>query len=361
MLFPKKAAVCLLSVGLGLAASAQTQVLLGVYYGNQGWKMDQVRAMEQWQGKRHAVLNLFTNWYNTAKVMDNLFNLQLPAIWQNGNVPLITWEPFTSARTPNDIEARIASGQYDAYIDAWARRLKTFLGGPDGVFGTGDDRRVYIRLGHEMNGNWYPWSAAMGNNSPAEYIGMWQRVVNRFRALGLLQDHVQWIWCVGGEDIGGFTAEEYFPGEGYIDWVGIDAYNWGASQSWSSWRSPAECFEDMVQRVRRLTGKPVALTEFASSSSTVSGVNVVLKSQWVADVMAYALGKDIRMICWFNEDKETDWAVFGGARGDEQIKVGRTTYRAYAAYRLAVSGAEFLPSSDTDPRLLTSEQFAGAW
>ena len=71
------------------AAGAQGQALLGVYYGNQGWKMDQVQAMEAWQGKRHAVVNLFTDWCSRAKTLDNLFNQQLPAIWANGNVPVI--------------------------------------------------------------------------------------------------------------------------------------------------------------------------------------------------------------------------------------------------------------------------------
>ncbi|HEY8563745.1 MAG TPA: hypothetical protein VIL74_25425 [Pyrinomonadaceae bacterium] len=48
--------------------------LLGVYYGNQGWKMDQVQALESWQGKKHAVVNLFTNWCNQSKIINNLFS-----------------------------------------------------------------------------------------------------------------------------------------------------------------------------------------------------------------------------------------------------------------------------------------------
>ncbi len=75
-------------------AAAAGTTLLGVYYGNQGWKMDQVRDLERWQGKKHAVLNMFTNWCNRTKTLDNLFKQQLLNIWNNGNVPLITWEPY---------------------------------------------------------------------------------------------------------------------------------------------------------------------------------------------------------------------------------------------------------------------------
>ena len=103
-------------LALPLAATAQGQALLGVYYGNQGWKMDQVRAMEAWQGKRHAVVNLFTDWCNRSKNIDNLFKQQLPNIWASGNVPVVSWESYLCSRsaTPANVAARAAAGEYDA-------------------------------------------------------------------------------------------------------------------------------------------------------------------------------------------------------------------------------------------------------
>lgn len=345
---------------LALAAPvAHAQTLLGIYYGNQGWKMEQVQAMESWQGKKHAVVNLFTDWTNTSKVMNNLFGQQLPNIWNNGNVPMVTWEPFTAAQTPNDVEVRIAAGQYDAYINTWAGKLKVFLSGPNGIYGDADDRRAYLRLGHEMNGNWYPWSPAVGGNSAADYVAMWRRVVGKFDALGLDATHLQWVWCVNADDVGGFTAESFYPGDAYVDWVAIDGYNWGASQTWSSWETPAQAYDDMKSRVRAISGKPLALTEFASTSATVTGVNVSAKSAWITDVFNYAALNQIKMLCWFNTDKETDWAAFGGANGDGQFKFGRTTYRTYAAYKAGVAASSVTASSPGNPRLITDAQFAG--
>ena len=209
----RKNSVALLLASTLLPVVVHAQTLLGVYYGNQGWAMGDVQAMESWQGKKHSVLNLFTDWTTTTKVMNNLFGQQLPNIWNNGNVPMITWEPSTSGQTPSNIEVLIGSGQYDAYINTWAGRLKTFLAGPDGKFGTADDRRVYIRLGHEMNGNWYPWSPAVGGNTAADYIAMWKHVVNIFDSLSLDATHVQWVWCVNAQDVGGFRAEDFYPGD----------------------------------------------------------------------------------------------------------------------------------------------------
>jgi len=346
-----------MAIAAPMATHAQT--LLGSYYGNQGWKMDQVQALESWQGKKHAVVNLFTDWSNTSKVMNNLFGQQLPNIWNNGNVPMVTWEPFTAAQTPNDVEVRIAAGQYDAYINTWAGKLKVFLSGPNGVYGDADDRRAYVRLGHEMNGNWYPWSPALGGNTANDYVAMWQRVVGKFDALGLDATHLQWVWCVNADDVGGFAAESFYPGDAYVDWVAIDGYNWGASQTWSSWKTPAQSYDAMRTRVRAISSKPLALTEFASTSATVAGVSVSAKSAWITDVFNYAALNQIKMLCWFNTDKETDWAVFGGANGDGQFKFGRTTYRTYAAYKAGVGASSVIASNPANLRLITDAQFAG--
>ena len=349
-------AAALLSLPAG--AAAEGQLLVGVYYGNQGWAMDQVRALEAWQGQRHAVVNLFTSWDGSTKTKSNLFAQQLPNIWANGNVPLITWEPFTGKATPSDVERRIGAGQYDAYVTEWAGRLRSFLNGPDGARGTSDDRRAYLRLGHEMNGNWYPWGAAMGGNSPADFVAMWRRVHAVFDTLGVGPAQLQWIWSVNHEDVGGFPAEAFFPGDALVDWVAVDGYNWGAGQTWSSWQTPAQVLGPMVGRLRAISARPLALTETASTTLTASGASLAYKSQWATELFDYARTAQARMVVWFNEDKETDWAVFGGAKGDGAVKYGRTSYRTYSSYRSAVMRPEVVGSSGQG-RLISDTQFAG--
>ena len=75
----------------------------------------------------------------------------------------------------------------------------------------------------------------------------------------------------------------------------------------------------------------------------------------------YARTKDVRLVAWFNEDKETDWAVFGGSNGDETYRSGRTSYKAYKSYRSAVKTSGLLPSNTAQPRLISDKMFAGAW
>ena len=335
-------------------------VLLGIYYGNQGWNMEQVQALESWQDKKNAVIQIFTNWANDTTVINNLFNQQLPNIWNNKNVPMITWEPFTGdSSAPNDIEVQIANGKFDAYINNWADRLKTYLAGADGVYNTGDDRRVYLRLAHEMNGNWYPWSAARGGNSPGEYVRMWKHTKDIFDGKGLDANHLQWVWAVNRDDVGGYSAEQFYPGDTYVDWVAIDGYNWGTSQTWSRWETPEQVFGRMIDRLRAITSKPLAITEVGSSTKTRFGTNVAAKSRWITDFLNYVPAKDVKMVCWFNEDKETDWALFGGGNGYDSYRYDLKSYKRYTTYEIGITPSSYRDPDLTNPRLLSDKFFYG--
>ena len=92
-------------------------------------------------------------------------------------------------------------------------------------------------------------------------------------------------------------------------------------------------------------------------------VDVAAKSLWITQLFNYATASaaGARMIVWFNEDKETDWAVFGGTNGDETYRSGRTTYKAYRSYKAAVQGSALLAAATGDPRLITDLRFTGGW
>lgn len=344
-------------VGAGTASASGggKSALLGVYYGRSGQSMGDVQALEAWQGKHYAVLNLFTSW--DPGVRGGLFGSQLPNIWANGNVPMITWEPYTAGSgTPLDVEVQIAGGSFDSYIASWAADLKRFLAGPDGLYGTGDDRRAYLRFAHEMNANWYPWAADMGGNRPGDYIAMWRRVHDAFNLQGIDSTRLQWVWAPNRSDVGAFKAEDFYPGNAYVDWVGLDGYNRPPSEQ-PKRRTPGQVFDNMLKRVHKISSRPVAITEVATSSDGKSGsTDLAYKNSWIRDVYSYALKKNVKMITWFNQDKAGDWAVFGGLRGDTTSG----SYLAYSAYRTAVSRPQLVGSNPAAPRLIDDASFQGA-
>ena len=288
-------------------------------------------AMDEWAGARHAVHVVFVPWDPDG--VDHVFDHLLPKIWDAGRVPLLTWEPYTPTpeATDADITTRIAEGAYDDYLDAWAERLRDWVAGPDG-----EGRKLYLRLGHEMNGDWYPWAPAGGDATPAEYVEMWRHVHDRLGEFP--PECLQWVWCVNHVDVGPHAVEACYPGDEYVDWVGVDGFNWGESQDWSGWTSPTAVFDDMLARLDALAAKPVCVPEVACSSVAASGHDPERKAEWIRAGVNY-LDDRVGLWCWFNEDKETDWAVFDSEYGtqppDEAV-----SYRRYRAYRDARTGIE---------------------
>jgi mannan endo-1,4-beta-mannosidase len=95
-----------------------------------------------------------------------------------------------------------------------------------------------MRFAHEMNGNWYPWSASNGQSTPADYANMWRFVKTRLDNMGIDKKHMQWIFSGICIDVGGFKIEDYYPGDDYVDWIGLGGMNFGYSEANMGWNAP---------------------------------------------------------------------------------------------------------------------------
>ncbi|EMA38435.1 glycoside hydrolase family 26 protein [Halococcus hamelinensis] len=370
--------------GEAVTDSSQSPVL-GIHSGISDTNFATIDRIEEWQDAQYPVQTIFIPWNSDEGHLNWLFDYLLPRIWDAGRIPLITWEPYTpgvsaasvdtqaivenqeysayleslDTTTPDDIEVRIANGEYDGYLKTWVRRLRQWLAGPDGEQGTDDDRRAYIRLAHEMNGDWYPWSPTVGNSSASSYVEMWRHVHDQFRYSGIDTANIEWMWCVNAEDQGSYTAEELYPGDDYVDWLSVDGYQWGTSQDWSSWRSPEAVFGNMLGRVRNLADKPVCIAETASSSATSSGSDPARKDDWIRSAFEYFDDEGVDMWCWFNEDKETDWAMFNGRHGTERVSYDGDRVNAYTAYREGVDSYSGAGAATSGATPLTTTSFNG--
>jgi hypothetical protein len=110
--------------------------LVGRYEGN--WS--------SWVDKRLAVFEMYVDWCNNS--IGWFFPLDVNGTWNRGSVPLISWAPIEcGGRYQPGITKLISNGTFDIYINEFSDRLKKWLAGPDGIYGTDDDRRAYLRLG----------------------------------------------------------------------------------------------------------------------------------------------------------------------------------------------------------------------
>lgn len=238
------------------------------------------------------------------------------AVAKMGATNMVTWEPWDpsngSATQPAYSLANIAGGSFDSYISRWAAEIKAW-GQP-----------VWLRFAHEMNGNWYPWAASVNGNSPAQYVAAFRHVHDLFLRGGVT--NVTWVWTPN-VDAPGFTPiSQLYPGDQYVDWVGVDGYNWGTTQTWgSTWQTPSAVFATTLSELRRLTAKPIVVGETASAEQGGS------KAQWIQQFFSM-LGSnpDIKAFVWFNINKETAWPVESSSTAQAAFAAGIANNRYQA-------------------------------
>lgn len=202
-----------------------------------------------------------------------------------GRIPLLNWDP-------EGIDFHdIVSGAHDANIAAHAQSAKA-LGA-----------NFFLDFAAEMNGD-----PAWSGGDAALYVAAYRHIHDLFMAAGA--DNVVWAWCPNVTDIqGGNDATlSYYPGDAYVDWMGVDGYNWGQVRG-RNWHSFAELFAN-IYPLLAAKGKPIIIGETAS---TEVGGN---KGAWI-DAIVPSLRDTFPMIkalVWFDIRKETDWRISSSAR-----------------------------------------------
>jgi len=250
-------------------------VLLGEYYGD-----GTIAATEQRIGRRPNIHLTYYGWtedWTTDSVPKDDFAA--------GRIPLVNLEP-------NNINFNdIVSGSLDATIKARASGSKN-LGHP-----------FFLDFAAEMNGD-----EAWSGNNPALYVAAYRHIHDLFVAAGAT--NVIWAWCPNVTDTNGGNqmTMAYYPGDSYVDWTGVDGYNWGTSDPSFGWQSFHDVFKD-IYPLLAAKGKPIIIGEMASDE--VGGS----KSQWIAD-MVPTLRTDfpsIKAFVWFDVKKERDWEINSSA------------------------------------------------
>lgn len=236
----------------------------------------------------------------------------LDAIAAAGALPVITWEPMYYRRR-DGVETMIPAehigrGDYDGYLEDFARQAAEW------------GRPVIVRFAHEMNLSRYHWGGAAGDygpESPARFRAMWRHVVSVFRRAKAT--NVRWAFCPNCESVPGVgnpaaapwnIIRAYYPGDAWVDVLGMDGYNWGNTQTpekngWrSTWRSFRETFAGVHGELRTLApGKPIFVFETACAPGGGD------KGAWLAGLAETARDWKLDGVVWFQANKEVDWRL----------------------------------------------------
>jgi beta-mannanase len=238
---------------------------------------------------RPAVLQFTQGW-----AQDKFDAGRLDAIVARHMLPIISWEPWDyRKRTDNGDQAAyrlstIINGTYDDYIRSWATGI------------AGLSYPVVIRFAHEMNGFWYPWCESSNGNRPGQYVQAWRHVHDIFMAAGAT--NVSWMWSPNVTYPGAAPLARLYPGDSYVDWVGLSGYYGTAGRE--KYISFDEIFSKTLTELARFTHKPVVIAETGATNATGQ------QARWIKEMFkALPRHPQIIGVIWFEANKEIDWRI----------------------------------------------------
>lgn len=233
-----------------------------------------------------------------------------------GSRVMISWQPCLGQCNPrlNAAENRpfrlsnIVNGKFDVYLHLWAAKAAAW-GQP-----------FYLRFAFEMNGNWFPWGKVY-DNTPTLYKQAWRHVWTIFQTeahiAGLTRSNAQFVWSPNSPCGCTWTFPKLYPGDKYVDVIGISAYNWGSPgvfQSWGHWQTMVQAYSSSMSAIDTLKTsgvsrgtKPVWVTETGSAPGNLS------KANWISSGYPAVYNKwpRVKAIIYFNANDPAgfDWRL----------------------------------------------------
>ncbi len=217
----------------------------------------ELTSYQETVGKQAAWVYFSNDWFN-----GRAFPLET-ATWirENGSVPFIRLMLRSSAAV-NTPEAtftleRIASGEFDADLQAWFQAARDFRS------------PLLVEYGTEVNGRWFPWNGVWngGPAGPEKFKAAYRHLVGLARSQEA--DNITWVFHVNYHDdpgAGWNRFENYYPGDDWVDWLGVSVYGEQTPSGLANFRFRALMDKTYARLVKLSPRKPVAVLEFGVTS-----------------------------------------------------------------------------------------------
>jgi hypothetical protein len=240
-----------------------------------------------------------------------------------GIVPLVGIMPWSllkqSAPEPVFTLDKILRGVFDEELSKCADEVRA-LGFP-----------IMMEFGPEVNGSWFPWNGAWNGrdgddygepgepDGPERFRDAYRHIVEIFRRRGA--EDVTWVFHVssaGSPKEKWNAASRYYPGDEWIDWIGMSVY--GRLDA-----GRAISFGDIMERFYGCLcalspSKPLALLELGVPEGNG-------KAAWITEAMdaaASGLYPRIKAVAWWNKLLRSD-----GTRSTLEIDSSESSLEAY--------------------------------
>lgn len=268
----------------------------------------QVKNFNTVSGKDIGILMFFMDWKGHPQsatldtfLLDRIRNYQSLT---NKPVIMLTWQPWQGQKSEG-CDRDYARGEFVGFDTIINGRCDEYLRGFARDLGNRPERFL-LRFAHEMNIADYNWGL-----KPDKYIQMWRHVYDvvegEQKRMG--KSNIEWVWSPNyGSNpyTEANSLHKYYPGDDYVDWIGLSGYNWVDSRK-EPWRSFNQIYgtpdgseavlpPGVLQDLACHYAKPQILAEVG----TVEGQPG--KANWIKDM--YSKLPDypfLRAVVWFND------------------------------------------------------------
>lgn len=211
-------------------------------------------------------------------------------------VPELTFSTFEGGpdiSTQDEKTLDILNGKYDSVFEEYAEGFKRF-GMP-----------VLFRLNNEMNGDWVSYSSYHMGKDPELYVEAYRYIHDFFEDRGV--ENLIYVFNPNEKSFPDFSYNSYlayYPGDEYVDVVGLTAYNTGNYYEGEVWRSFDEAYRELYEDYSKRFEQPLIITEFSSASAGGD------KAKWFSDMFESIKDCDrIKLAVFWNS---TDWDMKDG-------------------------------------------------
>ena len=273
-----------------ISSPPEGQIYHAVYPGHEGGTGEEdditsedLTSYEENVGKSAAWVYFSHNWYRDRK-----FPVEIASwIRDTGSVPFIRLmlrdhtEQYRKNR--NFTLKRILKGKFDEDLHAWARDARDF------------DSPLIVEFGTEVNGEWFPWNGKWNGgrkkkeygdptypDGPERFRDAYRHIIDIMREEGA--SNITWVFHVNNDDVPNKPwnrFEKYYPGDDYIDWVGVSVYG-AQTPTDEEWLLFSDMMDEVYPRLESLsTSKPIVVLEFGVTSGNPLGD----QAEWAEDAL----------------------------------------------------------------------------
>lgn len=272
--------------------NAQTQAFYDKYFRNSNkveWGIYQYDYVETHElekiesriDHKFKLLLLYSEF--NEKYDENQVRAFLDKAYSENRIVELTLQPKKHHQQGNEL-FRVLDGYYDDFLHAYAKDIADF------------SHPVLFRFANEMNGDWCEYSGYRMSLDTELYREMYRYIYNIFKEHNAL--NVIWVWNPNGKSFPDFnwnSEEMYYPGNEYVDVLGLTLYNTGNFYNGEEWVEFSELYTPLYEKAMKQYDMPFMITEF--SCARKGGNKEKWTEQMISEIERFP---NIRFAVWWN-------------------------------------------------------------